>query len=44
MVPTTDFRQVQATVLAELMANPDVEAVFDNADAPPFTYTPMGFA
>lgn len=44
VVPTTDFRQVQATVLAQLMGSPDVEAVFDDAQAPPFTYQRMGFA
>ena len=42
--PTTDFRQVQATVLAQLMNNPDVEAIFDDPQAPPFTYSRMGFA
>lgn len=42
--PTTDFRQVQATVLAQLMNSPDVEAIFDNPLAPPFTYQRMGFA
>ena len=42
--PTTDFRQVQATVLAQLMGSPDVEAIFDDPQAPPFTYSRMGFA
>lgn len=42
--PTTDFRQVQATVLAQLLGNPDVEAIFDQPQSPPFTYQRMGFA
>ncbi len=39
--PTTDFRQVHATVLDRLMGNPNVDDVF--AD-PTFNYSPMGFA
>jgi uncharacterized protein (DUF1501 family) len=42
--PTTDFRQVQATVIAQLMDNPNVEQIFDDPQAPPFTYARMGFA
>jgi uncharacterized protein (DUF1501 family) len=42
--PTTDFRQVQATVLAQLMSAPNVEAIFDQPGTPSFTYSRMGFA
>lgn len=45
--PTTDFRQVQATVLAQLMGSPvaTVEGIFSQTGvAPPFAYTRMGFA
>lgn len=41
--PTTDFRQVLATVVDRLMGNPNAEAIFDDPDAP-FAYTPMTFA
>lgn len=42
--PTVDFRQVQATVVAQLMDNPNVEQIFDDPQSPPFTYARMGFA
>lgn len=42
--PATDFRQVLATAIAELVDNPNVEEIFDDPDAPAFAYSPMGFA
>ena len=41
--PTTDFRQVLATVVDRLMGNPNAEEIFNDPDAP-FTYAPMNFA
>lgn len=41
--PTTDFRQVLATVVDRLMDNPNVDAVFDEPQSP-FSYVPLGFA
>lgn len=41
--PTTDFRQVLATVVDRLLANPNAESIFSQPGAP-FTYTPMAFA
>jgi uncharacterized protein (DUF1501 family) len=42
--PSTDFRQVLATAIAQLVDNPHVEQIFDDAQAPAFTYARMGFA
>jgi uncharacterized protein (DUF1501 family) len=42
--PATDFRQVLATAIAQLVDNPNVEEIFDDPQAPPFTYARMGFA
>ncbi len=42
--PTTDFRQVLATTIAELMDNPNVDTIFNPPDAPAFTYAPLAFA
>lgn len=41
--PTTDFRQVLATVVDKMLGNPNAEAIFNQPEAP-FTYTPMTFA
>lgn len=42
--PTTDFRQVQATVIQKLIGNPNVEQIFDDPNSTPFTYAPLAFA
>lgn len=45
LVPTTDFRDVQATVMERLMGltSGNAEAVFSVAD-PGYSYSPLGFA